>query len=237
MDRIIDHALKRSRPEYVVTPNAHHIVLLQKDPFFLRIYQNALLIVPDGVSLLKASDFLNTPFRERVNGTDLFERLCEAAKDRGLKVFFLGGRPGAVEKCKQVLLKRYPNLEIAGVFCPSYNIDKDKQESLRIREYIKKAQPHILFVGLGTPKQEKWIYKNYQDLEVPISIGIGISFELVSDMIKRAPVWAQRASLEWFFRLMAEPQRLLLRYMEVVPGFIWLVLCQWWRKKFLFKSY
>jgi N-acetylglucosaminyldiphosphoundecaprenol N-acetyl-beta-D-mannosaminyltransferase len=223
---IVEHALSGNPPKYVVTPNAHHIVMLQKDAHFRKIYQDAFLVVPDGVSLLWAANFLKTPLLGRVNGTDLFEQLCEVASHKELRIFLLGGRPGAADRTMKILQKRCPSINIVGTYCPPYGFEADKAELELINTKIKAAAPHILFVGLGAPKQEYWMYANYQELKVPISIGIGVSFELVSGMVKRAPIWMQKKGLEWFFRLLVEPGRLWKRYIVGNALFLWLVLKQ-----------
>lgn len=225
-ERIVDHALTSGAPEYVVTPNAQHILTLQKDAHFREIYRKAFLVVPDGVSLLWSAKFLRTPLNGRVNGTDLFERVCAVAQEKGLKLFFLGGRPGAAELAKETLQARHPGLKIVGTHCPPYGFESQPAELALINAKIKAAAPDILFVGLGAPKQESWIYDNYQNLNVPISVGIGVSFELVANMVQRAPVWMQKWGLEWLFRLIVEPQRLWKRYIMGNPQFIWLVLKQ-----------
>ncbi|HYW21783.1 MAG TPA: WecB/TagA/CpsF family glycosyltransferase [Nodularia sp. (in: cyanobacteria)] len=226
LEKIVNHCLSKGLPEYVVTPNAMHIVGLQKDADFLDIYRRAFLMVPDGVSLLWAAKFLQTPLNGRVNGTDLFEELCAIASEKGLKVFLLGGRPGAAEKAQEVLQARHPNLAIVGTYCPEYGFENKPEELELINSKIKAVAPDLLFVGLGAPKQEKWIASNYLSLKVPVSLGIGVSFELVADMVSRAPVWMQNAGLEWLFRLIVEPQRLWKRYVLGNPTFIWLVLKQ-----------
>jgi len=224
--RIIDHALSAKSPEYVVTPNAQHIVSLQQDRLFREIYSSAFLVVPDGVSLLWAAKFLGTPLNNRVNGTDLFEKLCEIAAQHHLKIFLLGGRPGAADQASAVLQSRYPGLQIVGTHCPPYGFETDQGNCDRINAAIKAAEPDILFVGLGAPKQEKWVYLNYKELGIPVSLGIGVSFELVANMVKRAPIYMQKAGLEWVFRLVVEPRRLWQRYILGNPQFIWLVLQQ-----------
>ncbi len=225
-ERIINHALAGDTPQYVVTPNAQHIILLQKDANFRDIYRKAWLVVPDGVSLLWAANFLQTPLTDRVNGTDILDRICAISPEKKLKLFFLGGRPGAAEKAKETLQIKYPGINIVGTYCPAYGFECSLEELARINSEIKATAPHILFVGLGAPKQEKWIHANYQQLEVPISIGIGVSFELISNMVKRAPLWMQKRGLEWFFRLIVEPRRLWQRYIIGNPKFIGLVLKQ-----------
>ena len=226
VDKIIDRAVSKRSPKYVVTPNAQHIVTLQKDNLFRKIYQNAFLTVPDGVSLLWAAKLFNTPLSERVTGIDLFERLCQNSAEIGLKIFLLGGRPGATQKATDTLKKRYPNIQIVGTYCPPYGFESDQSELEKINFAILSVKPDILFVGLGAPKQEYWIYKNYQNLNVPVSLGIGVSFELVSGMVQRAPKFMQEIGLEWLFRLIVEPRRLWKRYLVGNTIFILLVLKQ-----------
>ena len=226
IERIIDHAVTGVLPSYVVTPNAQHVLSLQRDADFRDIYEKAFLAVPDGVSLLWSAKFLQTPLNGRVNGTDLFEELSAVAEKKGLKIFLLGGRPGAAEAAKKTLLSRHPDLKIVGTHCPPYGFESQPEELALINSKIKAAAPDILFVGLGAPKQEKWIYDNYQELGVPVSLGIGVSFELVADMVQRAPLWMQKFGLEWLFRLIVEPKRLWKRYVMGNPQFMWLVLKQ-----------
>jgi N-acetylglucosaminyldiphosphoundecaprenol N-acetyl-beta-D-mannosaminyltransferase len=229
---ISDHAQSGQTSRYVVTPNAQHIVLFQSDKRFQAVYQNAFLSVPDGVPLLWAAQFLQTPLSERVNGTDLFENLCEIAAQQKLKVFLLGGRPNVAETTKILLQRRHPKLNIVGTYCPPYGFESDPVELERVNYAIQAAAPNILFVALGSPKQELWIYNNYQSLGVPISLGIGASFELVSGVVPRAPKLMQKIGMEWLFRLLMEPRRLWKRYIVCNTVFIWLVL----RQRSIFKS-
>ena len=226
IENISNHVLQKGKPSYVVTPNAQHIISLQKDDRFREIYRKAFLVVPDGVSLVWSAKFLRTPLNGRVNGTDLFQKLCEVAQEKGLKIFLLGGRPGAAEKARETLLQKLPGIKIVDTHCPPYGFESQENEVVLINTKIKAAAPDILFVGLGAPKQEYWIHDNYQELGVPISVGIGVSFELVANMVQRAPVWMQKWGLEWLFRLIVEPKRLWKRYIIGNPQFIWLVLMQ-----------
>ncbi|MEH2326180.1 MAG: WecB/TagA/CpsF family glycosyltransferase [Nostoc sp.] len=226
VDKIVKHILSKGQPEYVVTPNAMHILALQKDAKFREIYRQAFLVVPDGVSLLWTAKFLETPLNGRVNGTDLFERLCAIAAQKGLKVFLLGGRPGAAEKAQEILVSRHPGLQIVGTYCPPYGFESQPTILTSINSKIIATSADILFVGLGAPKQEKWIAANYLHLGVPISVGIGVSFELVSNMVRRSPVWMQKVGLEWLFRLITEPRRLWKRYILGNPALIYLVIKQ-----------
>ncbi|MGF1512398.1 MAG: WecB/TagA/CpsF family glycosyltransferase [Elainellaceae cyanobacterium] len=227
VSKICDHIEYSAVPEYVVTPNAHHIWLLQNDDHFREVYDKSFLAVPDGVPLLWASKLLGTPLKGRVNGTDLFETLCKVSAEQGFKVFLLGGRPGAAEAAADILQKRYSGLQVVGTYCPPYGFESNKEELNLINSKLQQAKPQLLFVGLGAPKQEKWIYDNCQELEVPMSIGIGVSFELISGMVKRAPLIMQKLGLEWLFRLIMEPRRLWKRYLAGNLIFVWLVMKQY----------
>jgi N-acetylglucosaminyldiphosphoundecaprenol N-acetyl-beta-D-mannosaminyltransferase len=222
----IDRALTKTAPTYIVTPNAQHINNLQRDGLFREIYSKAFLAIPDGMSIVWAAKFLGTPLKGKVSGSNLFEKLCEIGSSRPLKIFLLGGRPQAADRAAQVLEDRYPGLNIVDTHCPPYGFESDRREIELINQKILAAAPDILFVGLGSPKQEKWIYANYQKLKVPVSIGVGISFEFVAGMVKRAPLWMQKSGLEWLFRLLVEPKRLWKRYVLGNPAFMWLILKQ-----------
>jgi N-acetylglucosaminyldiphosphoundecaprenol N-acetyl-beta-D-mannosaminyltransferase len=226
VDITLERALSGNSPAYIVTPNAQHINNLQGDSFFRKIYRQAFLVVPDGVSILWAAKFLGTPLKGKVSGSNLFEKLCELGASKPLKIFLLGGRPQAADRAAEVLEQRYPGLNIAGTYCPPYGFEYDPSEIELINRKISTAAPDILFVGLGSPKQEKWIYEHYQQLKVPVSIGIGVSFEFTAGMVRRAPVWMQENGLEWLFRLTVEPKRLWRRYVIGNPLFILLILQQ-----------
>jgi N-acetylglucosaminyldiphosphoundecaprenol N-acetyl-beta-D-mannosaminyltransferase len=227
VDRIIERARTGGEPAYVVTPNAHHVCLLRDSEEFRRIYDHAWLSLADGTPLVWASRILGTPVPEKVSGSDLLPAICKAIAGTGLRVFFLGGRPGAADAAAQVLQERYPGLSIAGTYCPPMGFERDPAESARAVEAVRAARPDILFVGLGAPKQEIWMYENRERLGVPVSLGVGVSFEFVAGLVKRAPKWMRKAGLEWFYRLAAEPRRLWKRYAVTNPRFMWLVANQY----------
>ncbi len=222
----IEELSKNKTFSYTVTPNVDVIVKLQRDILFRRIYQEADLVVADGVPLLWAARFLGTPLKGRVNGTDLFERLVARAAKTGATVFLLGGEEGSAEQAADRLRKRHPDLQIAGWYCPPFGFEYDTEENGKILRLIGDAQPTYLFVGLGSPKQEKWITEHAVATCVRHAIGIGVSFSFVAGTIRRAPYWMQRSGLEWLWRLGAEPRRLWHRYLVDDPRFFWLVLNQ-----------
>ena len=209
---ILDHARREGRPAYVITPNAQHIVLLKKDSEFRKIYNDADLIIPDGVSLLFAARFYGRLLRERVPGVELFVELCSHAAQQDLRVFLLGGQPGSAELAAKVLTKNFPGLQCA-TYCPAYGFEKSSLELDAAAEAVTAYRPHLLFVGLGAPKQEQWIHNHGLRLSVPVCLGIGGSFEMVGGVIARAPEWVQNMACEWLYRLCAEPRRMWRRYL------------------------
>ncbi|MCK5242455.1 WecB/TagA/CpsF family glycosyltransferase [bacterium] len=222
----IERFVLARQPVSVVTPNVDHIVKLQSDASFCGIYARSALVLADGVPLLWASKFLGTPLKEKLSGSDLFPKLCKVAAQKEWHVFFLGGRPSTAAKSAEVLKARYPKLMVSGTYSPDFGFEKDPIHNNKIIQMIQDAKPDILFIGLGTPKQENWADK-YKDIcKVPVLIGIGASFEFVAGMVKRAPVWMQKAGWEWFWRLMMEPGRLWKRYLVDDMQFFWLVLKQ-----------
>lgn len=223
--RILAHAEARGAPEYVVTPNAHHVVMLQDSPRFREVYERAWLSLADGMSVVAAARLLGTPVPEKVSGSDLFPAVCRAAGP-DVRVFLLGGRPGAADEAARVLREHNPRLRIVGTYCPPMGFEHEPAELERTNAAVRAARPHVLFVGLGAPKQEFYMAENREALGVPVSVGVGVSFEFVAGMVERAPVWVQRIGLEWADRLRKEPRRLWKRYATTNPRFVALVLRQ-----------
>lgn len=214
------------KPRYVVTPNVDHLVKLQKDSRFKEIYDQASLVLADGVPVMWAARFLGTPLQEKVSGSDLLVALCQKAAKKGYRLFFLGGLEGVAEKARERLEKDFPGIQITGTYSPPLGFERDLAEKEKIEILIRNASADIVFVGLGAPKQEKWISENYKMLNVPVSIGVGVSFDFVAGTVKRAPKWMQKIGLEWFWRLSMEPRRLWRRYLVEDPYFFWMVLRQ-----------
>jgi N-acetylglucosaminyldiphosphoundecaprenol N-acetyl-beta-D-mannosaminyltransferase len=226
VDLISKYAASSTEPAYVVTPNAQHVVLLAKDQHFRRAYTHANLVLPDGFSLLLASRLVGKKLKERVTGVDLLEKLCGRAAETGLRVFLMGGRPGSAKLAARTLKSRYPNLIVAGIACPPWGFEHNPAQLEIVAQRIRAAKPDILFVALGAPKQENWIFEHGLKLGVPVSMGIGGSFELVAGLTRRAPKLMQRVGLEWLFRLAIEPRRMWRRYLIGNIEFMVLVLRQ-----------
>lgn len=209
----VDRFVKKTdHHAYVVTPNVDHIVKLQKDEEFLDLYNKADLILTDGVPLMWAAKLFGTPLKEKVSGSDLFPDLCKHAAEQKQTMFFLGGLEGVAEKAKAELEQRYPNLQVVGTYSPPFGFEKDEVENQKIIDMINSLNVDILCVGVGAPKQEKWIYHNREKLNVKVSLGIGASFDFIAGTVQRAPLWMQKVGLEWFYRTIKEPKRMFKRY-------------------------
>lgn len=231
-DAIVDHAKSCGRPAFVITPNAQHIVLLAKDERLRKIYDRADLIVPDGVSLLIAARLYGRSLQERVTGVDIVQALCGLAASERLKVFLLGGRPLSAQRTAEVLKRRFPNLQI-DTYCPPLDFEQTTKGLQQVNEAILAARPDILFVAFGAPKQEYWIYEHGLELLVPVCIGVGGTFEIVSGIVPRAPGWVQSFGCEWLYRLCREPRRMWRRYLIGNIEFSLIVLGQLIRRFFL----
>lgn len=209
----IDKLIQEKKSAYVVTPNIDHIVQLETNKELQDVYANASLILTDGKPLLWIAKWYGTPIKEKISGSDLFPLLCKMAAEKGYKMFFLGAAEGVAAKAAENLSNRYKGLQVVGTYSPPYGFEKDQEEMVKIKKMIREANPDILIVGLGCPKQEKFIYYNRKELGVPISLGLGASFDFEAGNIKRAPRWMADHGLEWLYRITQDPKRMAKRYL------------------------
>lgn len=208
----IDLLIQKGKPAYVVTPNVDHIVKLENDEEFRRVYEQADLILTDGMPLIWISKLNKKPIKEKVSGSDLFPKVCELATKKKYKIFLLGAAEGIAKIAAEKLCNKYEGLQIVGAYSPSYGFENNNDEIKDIINIINNVKPDILAVGLGAPKQEKFILKYKDELNVPISLAIGASIDFEANNIKRAPKWMQKSGLEWFYRFSKEPKRMFRRY-------------------------
>jgi len=212
----------------VLTPNVDHLMKLQKDSDFLKIYALADYKVCDSQVLMYASRFLGTPFKEKVSGSDFFPRFCDFHKDNdAITVFLLGGAEGVAEKAGSKINSKVNRDIVIGTHSPSFGFEKDEQECLDIVEMINQSGATVLAVGVGAPKQEKWIYKYKHKLHhVKIFLAVGATIDFEAGVTKRAPKWMSQMGIEWLFRIYCDPQRLWKRYLIEDLPFFWLLLQQ-----------
>lgn len=215
---LFEAMIQSRRPHYVATANVDFVAQAAHDLELSRILNEAHLVVCDGMPLVWASRLLGNPLPERVAGSDLVPLLLEQAEQRGHRVFFLGGEEKIAAQAVENVRKRYPNLQIAGVLSPSFAPLLEMNHEAIARQ-IREAQPDILLVSFGCPKQEKWISMHYRSLGVPVCMGVGATIDFLAGAVKRAPVWMQRVGLEWSYRLLQEPRRLFKRYLTDMLAF------------------
>jgi N-acetylglucosaminyldiphosphoundecaprenol N-acetyl-beta-D-mannosaminyltransferase len=226
-----EYAAVRKRA-MVTTPNVDVVVQLDKDPQLREDYARASLILADGAPIIFASRLLGTPLVERVAGSDIFPLLCERARDLSLKVLLLGGSEGVAQKAAENLAGKFPGLQISA-YTPSFGFDTKPEECRRIVSMINEYQPHLLFLGVGTPRQERWIAK-YQGQYCPcVSIGVGGSLDFEAGRIRRAPEFLRNLGLEWLYRLAREPKRLYRRYLIEDRRFFRILFGEVKRRKFI----
>jgi N-acetylglucosaminyldiphosphoundecaprenol N-acetyl-beta-D-mannosaminyltransferase len=209
----IEILARGSTATFVTTPNVDHIVLFNRDVDFRTAYESSSLTLADGAPLVLLSRLLGQSLPCRVAGADLLPAMCKRASETDLRVYILGGATGVAEKARQRLVIRYPGLQVLGVSSPplgfELNPEAGKRELARIRDFA----PNILFVCLGTPKQEKWISAHLQDLPPLVALCVGAAVDFAAGNIRRAPSIVRWLGLEWLYRLLREPRRLWRRYL------------------------
>jgi len=209
--------LDRDTPSTIFTPNPEMVMLTRRDHEFKEILNGGDLVVPDGIGVVYASRLTKNKIRSRVPGIELVIDLFDRIKDYEYSVYFLGAAPDVADAAAQAAQARFPGLRIAGTF-HGYFTDVDDDD---IINKINAANPDILLVGLGFPRQEKWIDRHKNRLNCKILMGVGGSFDVLSGKVRRAPKFFQRLGLEWLFRLLRQPhriwrQRVLLKFILVV---------------------
>lgn len=217
MEEALDRAkafLEEEGLKRIYTPNPEIVMLAQENPTLLDAIETADLVVPDGIGIVLASKIKGLGIKERVAGIDLMDRILRYCGDRGKSFYLLGGKPEVTPIACRKIEARYAGIRIAGY----HNGYFPEAEEVKIVEEINKAKPDVLFVCLGAPKQELWIYRNRHRLNCKIAMGVGGSVDIYAGTAKRAPEIYQKMGLEWFYRLAKEPWR--FKRMLVLPKFL-----------------
>jgi N-acetylglucosaminyldiphosphoundecaprenol N-acetyl-beta-D-mannosaminyltransferase len=221
----IDDWIAQRLPHYVCVASVHGVMESQRDEAFRRIYDMAGLVTPDGMPLVWLSRLMGFRHVERVYGPDLMLAVCERSAARGYRHFFYGGGPGVAETLATQLQSRFSGLQVVGLDSPPFRPLTEQEDQAAV-ERINRACPDIIWVGISTPKQERWMASHREQLSAPVIVGVGAAFDFHAGLKKQAPHWMQRSGLEWCFRLMTEPRRLWRRYLVNNPWFLWLILLQ-----------
>lgn len=214
----IDGWIAARQQSYICVADVHAIMESHWDHEFRQIHNAAALVTPDGMPLVWLCRLAGHRDSNRVYGPDLLLALCEHSVPRGYRHFFYGGGPGVAQQLADRLRERFPGLAIAGTASPPFRA-LSGAEMLEAAREINLARPDILWVGLSTPKQERWMRRQLGHVGAPILIGIGAAFDFHSRHKRQAPRWMQRGGLEWLFRLATEPRRLWRRYLTCLPAF------------------
>jgi N-acetylglucosaminyldiphosphoundecaprenol N-acetyl-beta-D-mannosaminyltransferase len=227
---VIDDWITSDARRYVCVTGVHGVMESRRDPRLRDIHNHAGLVTPDGMPLVWWSKAAGWRHTTRVYGPDLMLSCCERSMATGYRHFFFGGDIGVSDLLARKLSKRFPGLVIAGTYTPPFRALTSKEDDEVIRR-INDAAADIVWVGLGTPKQEFWMAEHVARIEAPVLIGVGAAFDFHAGLKRQAPVWMRQSGLEWAFRLASEPRRLWKRYLRNNPEFLWLALQQLWRSR------
>ena len=217
--------IDRSERKFVTVTDVHGLIQAQDSAEFKKILNSSGMTVPDGMPLVWLSQLAGHPEVSRVCGYDFTLTLSQALALRKGRVFYYGGAPGVAEQLAKNLEARFPGLETAGTYSPPYR-DLNPEEEEKIFELINSSRADVLWVGLSTPKQERWMSRYRSKLNVPALIGVGAVFDFLTGRVKRAPAWIQQTGFEWLYRVSQEPRRLLKRYLRTHPRFVYYIACE-----------
>jgi N-acetylglucosaminyldiphosphoundecaprenol N-acetyl-beta-D-mannosaminyltransferase len=218
-------AIRDQRKGYICVTGVHGVMEAQNDAAFRDILNRAFLCTPDGMPMVWMGKIRGYREMRRVYGPDLMLEVCAWSERNSCRHFFCGGAEGAADLLAGKLRARFPGLEVAGTFTPPFRALNTREEK-QLQEIVHAAKPDIIWVGLSTPKQEKFMAEFLPKLDVTLMIGVGAAFDFHSGRVRQAPRWMQRSGLEWLYRLCQEPRRLAKRYLTNNPRFAWKVFGQ-----------
>jgi len=206
--RLVDEKKK----SYVVAVNVDVVVKIEKDKLLKKISDEADLTLVDGKPLVWIAKWHKRPVKAKISGSDVVPELCKIAAEKGYTMFIIGGAAGIADKAKENLERKLPDIKIVGTYSPPLGFEKDEKEIGKINRMITAVHPDIVIACFGCPKQEKWIYENYQKYDGTISVCAGATVDFLAGNVSRAPKWVADLGLEWLYRFLQEPRRLFKRY-------------------------
>ena len=208
----IGKMVENGEKKYIVAINVDVVMKIENDSYLKKITDNADMVLVDGKPLIWISKIHKKPVKAKISGSDLVPLLCEKSAKRGYSLFIIGGKEGIAEKAKLKLEEKYPNINVVGTYAPPFGFEKDEKELEKINRLISENKPDLLIACFGCPKQEKWIYENYQKYDAKVSICAGATVDFLAGNVNRAPKWMSEHGLEWFYRFLQEPKRMFKRY-------------------------
>ncbi|MGB9601527.1 MAG: WecB/TagA/CpsF family glycosyltransferase [Verrucomicrobiia bacterium] len=222
----VSYALTNKIKGYICVTGVHGVSVAQEDAEFKKILNKSLLCTPDGMPLVWLGRYYyKRKEMDRVYGPDLMKLICQWSKTNGRSHFLYGGLPGVANSLKQRLETEYPGINIVGCYTPPFR-PLNASEEQELIELVRNAKPDIIWVGLSTPKQERFMAQYIQKLDTTLMIGVGAAFDFLTGRVRQAPLWMRRAGLEWFFRMCIEPKRLIPRYLKNNPVFLFKIALQ-----------
>ncbi len=220
-----EQLLQQGGREYICVTGVHGIIEAQADEDFRRIQNTSFLTIPDGMPTVWLGHLRGFKAMTRVYGPDFMSNLCKRSASKGYRHFFYGGKPGVAEQLRDELQRKYPGLQVVGVYTPPFRPLNEAEEQA-LRTQLETAKADVLWCGLSTPKQERFISQYRGKLPVTLMVGVGAAFDFLSGNAKDAPDWIKRSGLQWLHRMLHEPKRLARRYLASNPRFLWLTLLQ-----------
>jgi N-acetylglucosaminyldiphosphoundecaprenol N-acetyl-beta-D-mannosaminyltransferase len=208
----IEYMISDDKKHYIVAVNVDVVVKIEDDKYLKEITDNADIVLVDGQPLVWISRWYNRPVKTKISGSDLVPLLCEEAAKNGHSIFIIGGRDGVALEAKKRLEKKYRGIQIVGTYAPPLGFEKNEDELNKINTMISNAHPDLLIACFGCPKQEKWIYENYQKYDARVSVCAGATVDFLAGNVNRAPKWMSEHGLEWFYRFLQQPKRMFRRY-------------------------
>lgn len=210
---------------YMCLTGVHGVMEAQRDPELRRILNHALITAPDGMPMSWVGRLQGLGQIDRVFGPDFMAAMCRLSVDRGYRNFLYGGKPGVAEFLSATLQRKFRGLQIVGTYTPPFgDLDHDQEKAIFSR--VQEAKPHIVWVGLSTPKQERFMARYLDRLDTPLLVGVGAAFDFHTRLVRDCSPWIKRAGLQWLHRLLQDPRRLWRRYLRNNPAFLWHIACQ-----------
>ena len=217
---VMDSMIEARERGWICASSVHSLIVAQDDPDMHTALTEFVMTVPDGMPIVWAANMLGENLTDRVYGPELMSRYCARAADKGHRVWLYGGRDEeALADLMLNLRRRYPGLQIVGAHSPPFRPLTEAEDEEVLRS-IERARPDVIWVGIGVPKQEKWMVRMRERIEAPVMCAVGAAFDFHAGRVSQAPEWMQTRGLEWVYRLTQEPRRLFPRYLETNPRFI-----------------
>ncbi len=208
----VDACIAIKTPRQILGVNVDQTIRVLEDEYSKKIFCDAELVFTDGTPILWMAKRLKRPIVEKISGPDLMLLLCEHATKKGYKIFILGAAPGIANKAAENLKKIYQGLQVVGTYSPPFGFEKVQTELDKINKMLLESGADELFVGMGSPKQDIFIYENMNKYQIPVSFSMGAAIDFIGGSVKRAPKWMSNIGLEWFHRFLQNPKRLFKRY-------------------------